>query len=112
MLLNKFFKMLVILSLCLVSAISCAKEDNNTGETTKPSDCKPGDDFFTYANAQWLESLGTVSSKQWQGYLFDIDRAAEAKVDAVKESMSEIKALKQAGANIKKKENRYGSVSL
>lgn len=112
MILKKLFKRLVILSLCVASVTSCVKDNNDSGPTIKPSECKPGDDFFTYANAQWLESLGPVNSKQFQGYLFDIDRAAEAKVEVVKESMSEIKALNQAGANIKKKENFEAATAL
>ena len=109
---NKLFKRLVILSLCVASAISCVKDGNNQGETIKPSDCKPGDDFFTYANAEWLESLGSGTPKKWQGYLYDIDRATEAKVQIVQESMSEIKALKQGEANIKKKENIEAATAL
>lgn len=110
MLLNKFFKMLVILSLCLVSAISCAKEDNYTGKTTKPSDCKPGDDFFSYANAEWLKSLEGTNSQMWQGYLYDISRVNNARVQAIQEAMPEIKALVQAGANIEK--NIDASIAL
>ena len=112
MILNKLFKGLVILSLCVASATSCVKDGNNQGGTIKPSDCKPGDDFFTYANAEWLESLGGNNSKTWQGYLYDIDRATEAKVQIVQESMSEIKALKQGEANIKKKENIEAATAL
>ena len=109
---NKLFKGLVILSLCVASAISCVKDGNNQGGTIKPSDCKPGDDFFTYANAEWLESLGSGTPKKWQGYLYDIDRATEAKVQIVQESMSEIKALKQGESNIKKKENIEAATAL
>ena len=105
MILNRLFKGLAILALCVASTTSCVKNNNDPGGTIKPSDCKAGDDFFTYANAEWLESLGGNNSKEWQGYLYDIDRAIEAKVQSVQESLSEMKALKQGGANIKKKEN-------
>ena len=110
MVFNKFFKGLAILSLCVASVTSCAKDDVNPGGTIKPSDCKPGDDFFTYANAEWLESLGTAKPKRWEGYLFDIARLTEARVQTVKESMPEIKALKRGGANLKK--NFDASIAL
>ena len=102
--LNKFFKGLVVLALCAVTATSCVNDGNNSGGTIKPSDCKPGDDFFTYANAEWLESLGNKNSKKWHGYLYDISDATEAKVQIVQETMSEMKALAQGGANLKKNE--------
>ena len=105
MILNKFFKGLVVLALCAVSATSCVNEGNNSGGTIKPSDCKPGDDFFTYANAEWLESLGNKNSKKWHGYLYEISDATDAKVQTVQETMPEVKALKQGGANLKKNEN-------
>ena len=104
MILNKFFKGFVVLVLCAVSATSCVNEGNNSGGTIKPSDCKPGDDFFTYANAEWLESLGNKNSKKWHGYLYEISDATEAKVQIVQESMPEMKALAQGGANLKKNE--------
>ncbi len=110
MLLNIFFKGLVILSLCVASATSCVKEESNPGGMIKPSDCKPGDDFSTYANAEWLESLEETNSPMWQGYLYDIARASEARVRAVQETMPEIKALAQGGANLNK--NIDASIAL
>ncbi len=112
MVFNKFFKGLAILSLCMASVTSCVKDDVNPGGTIKPSDCKPGDDFFTYANAEWLESLGTAKPKRWEGYLYDIDRAIEAKVQTVQESMPEIKALKQGEAKLKNKVNVDAATAL
>lgn len=106
MIFNKLFKGLVILSLCVASInlSSCHKDDcgNNEGGTTDSADCKPGDDFYAYANAEWLKSLEGVELQEWRGYIYDIARATTEKVQAIQESMPEIKALMQAGANREK----------
>ena len=116
MIFNKLFKGLVILSLCVASTTfsSCVNKHGNgnnpQGPTIRPSECKPGDDFFSYANAEWLESLDNANPKEWYGYLFDIAKANEAKVQVVKNAMPEMKALKQGGANRDK--NFSASIAL
>ena len=115
MIFNKLFKGLVFLLLCVVciSLSSCQKDSNgidNQGGTNDPADCRPGDDFYAYANAEWLKSLEGINSQVWQGYLHDIASASNAKVQVVKETMPEIKALMQAGAN--REENFEASIQL
>ena len=106
MIFNSLFRGLAFLSLCVASInlSSCHKDSNgdNQSETTNPTDCKPGDDFYTYANAEWLKSLEGTESKEWRGYIYDIASASNAKVQSIQESMPEIKALQQAGANLEK----------
>lgn len=96
-----------------ISLSSCQKDSNGVndqGGTTDSADCKPGDDFYAYANAEWLKSLEGINSQGWQGYLHDIASASNAKVQVVKEAMPEIKALMQAGANREK--NFEASIQL
>lgn len=106
MIFNSLFRGLAFLSLCVASInlSSCHKDSNgdNQSGTTNPTDCKPGDDFYTYANAEWLKSLEGTESKVWRGYIYDIASASNAKVQSIQESMPEIKALQQAGANLEK----------
>ena len=114
MIFNKLFKCLVILSLCVASInlSSCHKDDggNNEEGTTDSAACKPGDDFYTYVNAEWLKSLEGVESQERQGYLYDIAKASNAKLQVINEAMPEIKALMQAGANREK--NLEASIQL
>ena len=98
MILNKLFKGLVILSLCVASATSCVKDGNNQGGTIKPSDCKPGDDFFTYANAEWLESLDGANNQKTYGFIHELDEVNSARVKAIQDAMDEYKMLKQGVA--------------
>ena len=98
MILNKLFKGLVILSLCVASATSCVKDGNNQGGTIKPSDCKPGDDFFTYANAEWLESLDGANNQKTYGFFHELDEVNSARVKAIQDAMDEYKMLKQGVA--------------
>lgn len=111
---NKLFKGIAFLSVFVASIVlcSCHKDNNggNQGGETETTACKAGDDFFTYANAEWLKSLEGTESQGWQGFLYDIARANSAKVQVVMEAMPEYKALKQAGANREK--NLEASVLL
>ena len=104
MIFNKLFKGLVILSLCVASInlSSCTKDqngNNHQGETPQPTECKPGDDFYTYANAEWLKSVEGTDQQKWHGFLYDIAEAGNAKVKVIMEEMQEIKMIKQGVAN-------------
>ena len=115
MILNTLFKGLLFLLLCVASTnlSSCHKDsdgDNNQGGTTDPADCRPGDDFYTYVNAEWLKSLEGTDSEGWRGYFYDIARANTEKVQAIRATMPEMNALQQSGANRDK--NLAASVQL
>lgn len=105
-----FSKALIIFSLMLatVNFAACKKSEANNDQLLP--EVNPGDDFYTYANAEWLKSLEGSEPQEWQGFLYDIARANSAKVQVVMEAMPEYKALKQAGANREK--NLEASVLL
>ena len=106
MILTRLFKGVVILSLCVASVnlSSCAKNNVNGGNTstTKPSDCKPGEDFYSFANAEWLESIKDADPQGYYGWGHDIDAQIQEQVEAIKENMPAYKTLYQGVANRKK----------
>lgn len=71
---------------------------------------KPGDDFFTYANAEWLESVEGVQVEGSIGWFDDIDSAVEEYLAAVKTEMPEYAALYNSLANIEA--NQQAAVDL
>ena len=98
MILNKLFKGLVLLLLCVASATSCLKYNGDNTPTKQPSEYTPGEDFFIYANAEWLESLKNANQQQSYGYFHDINEANNARLQTVKNAMPEYKMLKQGAA--------------
>ena len=109
MIFNKLFKVVVVLSFCMASVnlSSCTKDNNDDNNNLPeypavPTDCKPGDDFYHYVNAEWFKSLDGIVSQEWYGTFNNIANESKAKVQTVKYTMPEIKALEKAGANREK----------
>lgn len=101
MIFNKLFKGLVVLSLLVTSVASCNKHKGDNTPTKQPSEYKPGEDFFIYANATWLESLKNSNPQQSYGYFHNLNEANNARLQVVKDNMSEYKMLKQGAAKWK-----------
>ena len=99
MTLSKLFKGLVLLLLCVASTTSCVKHKGGKTPTKQPSAYTPGEDFFIYANAEWLESL--KNPKHSYGYFHDLNETNEARLQLVKDAMPEYKMLKRDAANWK-----------
>lgn len=97
--LSRFFKGLVLLLLCVASVTSCVKHKGGKTPTKQPSEYKPGEDFFIYANAAWLESLKNANPQQIYGYFPNLSEENEARLQVVKDAMPEYKMLKQGAAN-------------
>ena len=95
--------------LCVVSVSlsSCVKKDgvddnNSQGEIDPPADCKPGDDFYSYANAAWLKSIENADPQQSYGWGSDMDKVNDARIEAIKASMPEYEILYNNVANCEK----------
>ena len=120
MITNKsFIKIIIVLALCWasVSLTSCHHKDIEVneptpGENPQPEDsrCKPGDDFYTYANHEWLESVKDITSDEPMGWAFDISNESDENLDAIKDIMPEYEIL---GNDIEKcDENLEASTQL
>lgn len=104
MITNKsFIKFVTVLVLCWasVSLTSCHQKDidvdkpTTPGETPQPEEqiCKPGDDFYTYANYEWLESVKDIASDEPMGWTFDIANAGDENLDEIRDIMPEYDTL-------------------
>ena len=108
---NLFSKLLVVAMLFAVSATitSCQKDDIDNPQPEQPepeqpeSKCRPGDDFFSYANAERLQDLEGDTEGRYSWFR-DIDKYNDPRLEAIKENMAEYKALKSGLAKLKEKE--------
>lgn len=91
------------MALCVASVnlSSCVKNGDNGNKPSgpRPSECKPGDDFYTYANAEWLESIEGADPQKTYGFYEDVVATSDKRIESVKAAMSEYKLLKKTAAN-------------
>ena len=109
---NLFSKLLVVAMLFAVSATitSCQKDDIDNPQPEQPepeqpeSKCRPGDDFFSYANAERLQDL-EGDTKGRHSWFLDIDKYNRPRLEAVKDNMSEYKAIRSSLAKLEAQED-------
>lgn len=107
---KNLIKLLLVLSLVIVSLCGTACSDKGdeipNGPVTPPQEepqpedepsedgsLKPGDDFYTYINGEWLESLEGANPKDYYGWAKELFTAGDAYLEAVKEEMPEYAIL-------------------
>ena len=102
---NIFTKLFIIAALCISSlyftACNNAEIDDpkfpSGDEEPQPGDddgaLKPGDDFYTYANAEWLKSLEDANPEETYGWKKDVSDASDAYLEAVKDEMPQYAIL-------------------
>ena len=106
---NFLSKLLVVAMFVAASATitSCHKEDVDNPQPEQPeqpeSKYRPGDDFFSYANAEKLQDLegDNEGSHSW---FYDIQKYNDPRLEAVKDNMSEYKAIRSSLAKLEAQE--------
>lgn len=104
---NKLFINFFIAASLVVASVgvtSCHK-DNADNTPTLPeepqpenpqpeeSELKAGDNFYTYANAEWLESLEGANPAGYYGWFADINETNNEKLNAIMNNMPEYAAI-------------------
>ena len=96
MIFNKLFtKSLTIFALALatVNFAGCKKGGANNDQFLP--EVNPGDDFYTFANAEWFASLKGTDPKQTYGWAVNVTSAADQYLEAVKAAMPQYQALQK-----------------
>ena len=114
---NFFINSFVAASLIVASVgfTSCHKDDagNTPTQPEEPqpenpqpeeSGCKPGNDFYSYANAEWLESIKDADPKGYYGWSATIQDENTKQLKAIMNEMPEYKAI---DSSIEKLEANY-----
>ena len=103
---NFFSKLLVVAMFVAASATitSCHKDDVDNPQPEQPeSKYRPGDDFFSYANAEKLQSLEGDTQGRHSWFL-DIAKDNDPRLEAVKDNMPEYKAIRSSLAKLEAQE--------
>lgn len=96
MIFNKLFtKSLIIFALTLatVNFAGCKKGGDNNDQFY--AEVNPGDDFYTFANAEWFASLKGSDPKQIYGWATNIADTADQYLEAIKAAMPQYQALQK-----------------
>ena len=105
---NKLFIKFFIAATLVVASIgftSCHKDDaEKTPTQPEEPTIKPGDDFYSYANAEWLESLANANPEDYYGWFADINKKNNERLKAIKNDMPEYEAIDSC---IEKLEENY-----
>ncbi|MBO5733009.1 MAG: hypothetical protein J6R38_05275 [Alistipes sp.] len=110
---NFLSKLLVVAMFVAASATitSCHKDDVDNPQPEQPeSKYRPGDDFFSYANAEKLQSL-EGDTKGRHSWFLDIAKYNDPRLEAVKDNMPEYKAIRSSLAKLEAQED-YSSACI
>lgn len=97
---TKWFVIAALFAVC-TTITSCQKDDidnpePNPEQPQPESKYRPGDDFRSYANAERLAALEGADPEGYYGWFKDISNVNNPKLAAIKNEMSEYKALREA----------------
>ena len=101
---KNLFKFFIVASLLVVggSVTSCQDDDIVEEIPSLPEEgvCKPGDDFYTYANADWLQSLEGKDPEGKYSWFRSIEEMNDEKLKAIKDDMPQYQALRSSLAKL------------
>ena len=84
------------------SITSCQDDDIDEEIPSLPEEgvCKPGDDFYTYANADWLQSLEGKDPDGHYSWYESIEEVNDVKLEAIKKEMPQYQAINSSLAKL------------
>ena len=101
---KNIFKFFIVASLLVGSGsiTSCQDDDIDEEIPSLPEEgvCKPGDDFYTYANAEWLQSLEGKDPNGKYNWFKSIGEVNDAKLEDIKNEMPQYQAINSSLAKL------------
>ena len=83
-------------------SITSCQDDDIDDVPSQPEEgvCKPGDDFYTYANAEWLQSLEGKDPNGKYNWFKSIGEVNDAKLEDIKNEMPQYQAINSSLAKL------------
>ena len=83
------------------SITSCQDDDiDDVPSLPEEGVCKPGDDFYTYANAEWLQSLEGKDPNGKYNWFKSIGEVNDVKLEDIKKEMPQYQAINSSLAKL------------
>ena len=85
-----------------VGSITSCQDDDIDDVPSQPEEgvCKPGDDFYTYANAEWLQSLEGKDPNGKYSWYGDIEDVNDEKLEDIMKEMPQYQAIDSSIAKL------------
>ena len=101
---KNLFKYFIATALLVVggSITSCQDDDidNEIPSLPEPGVCKPGDDFYTYVNAEWHQSLEGKDPDEFYSWFQSIEDVNDMKLEEIKKEMPQYQAIDSSIAKL------------